>query len=255
MNELDRIKLKIKALAAKTVSNGCSEEEAMSAMLGVGRLLSQYNLKMEECDVRQSPCKTLFMDVGRQKRHPIDSCVTALANLVSAHCWFHRHWGKPAAYAFFGQCNDLELVEYLFKVIHAALVHEAEEFKQTEDYVLAGSADGFFTCGHAGARRSAYVSFQRGMSVRISHRLVQLKLANDAELARHRPTGTALIVLKKQLIDDEFKRSGVKLGNYRGKWKIGDELAFVAGKKAGEKVNLSRPLTKDSENDVKGLLT
>jgi hypothetical protein len=65
MNELDRIKLKIKALAAKTVSNGCSEEEALSAMLGVGRLLSQYNLKMEECDVRKSPCKTLFMDISR----------------------------------------------------------------------------------------------------------------------------------------------------------------------------------------------
>jgi hypothetical protein len=62
-------------------------------------------------------------------------------------------------------------------------------------------------------------------------------------------------VLKKQLIDDEFERSGVKLNNYRGKWKVGDQLAFVAGKQAGEKVNLSRPLTKDSANDVKGLLT
>src|SRR4249920_3164345 len=93
--ELDKIKLKIKALAAKTVANGCSEHEAMSAMLGVGRLLSQYNLKMEECDVRETKCKSIFIDLGRIRRHPIDSCITALANLVSAKCWFHRTYGKP----------------------------------------------------------------------------------------------------------------------------------------------------------------
>jgi Protein of unknown function (DUF2786) len=247
--ELDRIKFKIKALASKTIAAGCSEHEAMSAMLGVGRLLSQYNLTMEECDVRESPCKTIFLNIGRTHRHPIDSCINALAALVSARCWFHRHWGKPSAYAFFGQENDLELVEYLFKVIHAALENEAEEFKQTDDYLLAGSMT-----GNAGARRSAYVSFQRGMACRISYRLTELKQQNDMELARHRPTGTALVVLKKQLIEDEFKKEGVKLGTYRGSWRIGNARAFGHGQDAGDRVNLSRPLTGGGKANG-GLLT
>jgi Protein of unknown function (DUF2786) len=246
--ELDAIKRKISALAAKTVAAGCSEHEAMSAMLGVGRLLSQYNLTMEECDVRDSRCRTLFIDIGRTHRHPIDSCITALANLVGAKCWFNRTYGKPSAYAFFGQENDLELVEYLFKVIRTALDSEAEEFKQTDEYTLAGMTGG------GGARRSAYVSFQRGMACRISQRLNELKKQNDAELARCRPTGTALIVLKKQLIEDEFKKEGVRLGSYRGNWRIGNATAFGHGQEAGNRVNLSRPLKGNGKANG-GLLT
>jgi Protein of unknown function (DUF2786) len=253
--ELDKIKFKIKALAAKTVDNGCSEHEAMSAMLGVGRLLSQYNLTMEECDVRESPCKTIFIDIGRTKRHPIDSCVTALANLVHAKCWFHRHRGKPSAYAFFGQENDLELVDYLFRVIRAALESEAEAFKQSEAYRETGHPDISATIGlRAGARRSAYVSFQRGMACRIGKRLIELKAQNDAELARYRTTGTALIVLKKQLIEDEWKKEGVRLGKYRGGWRVGNRSAFDQGQQAGDRVNLSRPLTGGGKTNG-GLLT
>src|SRR5262249_15499778 len=54
--ELDRVKAKIHALATKTVDRGCSEDEEMSAMEKVGKLLEQYNLTMEECDVREEKC-------------------------------------------------------------------------------------------------------------------------------------------------------------------------------------------------------
>jgi len=237
---IDAIKFKIKALAAKTVSNGCSEHEAMSAMQGVGRLLAAYNLTMEECDVRESKCKTIFMDIGRERRHPIDSCITSLADLVNARCWFHRQWGKHSSYAFFGQEQDLELISYLFKVIHAAMEHESEEFKQEDAYLLAGD-------GGAGSRRSATVSFQRGMATRIGARLRDMKQENDAELARHRSTGTALVVLKKQLIEDEWKKEGIRLTSARSSYRIRDYSAFGHGTKAGDRVNLSRPLKGDGK--------
>lgn len=249
--ELDKIKFKIKALAAKTVSNGCSEHEAMSAMLGVGRLLSQYNLTMDECDVRESVCKTIFINIGRTKRHPIDSCITALANLVSAKCWFHRTRGKPSAYAFFGQENDLELIDYLYRVISSAIDSESEAFKSTDTYLLVGGGNG---SGSGGERRSATISFQRGMAVRISKRLMQMKQDIDAELARHRVTGTALIVLKKQLVEDEFKKHGPQLRSTRSMYSVRNPQAFARGLNAGEKVNLSRPLKRDSKKPG-GLLT
>jgi len=69
---LDDIKLKIKALAAKTVERGCTEHEALSAMAGVGRLLQRYNLTMNELDVRDSTYKTIYIDIERAHRHPID---------------------------------------------------------------------------------------------------------------------------------------------------------------------------------------
>jgi Protein of unknown function (DUF2786) len=230
---IDAIKFKIKALAAKTVANGCSEHEAMSAMQGVGRLLAAYNLTMEECDVRESKCTTIFMDIGRERRHPIDSCITSLADLVNARCWFHKSYGtmgKHSSYAFFGQEQDLELISYLFKVIHSAMEHESELFKQEDAYLYAGS------------RRSATVSFQRGMATRIGQRLREMKQENDAELARHRTTGTALVVLKKQLIEEEWKKEGIRLTSARSSYSIRDYSAFGHGQQAGDKVNLSRPI-------------
>ena len=54
--ELTRVKARIKALAEKTVSNGCTEAEAMAAAEMVGRLLERYALSMEEIDVREAHC-------------------------------------------------------------------------------------------------------------------------------------------------------------------------------------------------------
>jgi hypothetical protein len=46
-DELSRVKSRIKALAEKTVANGCTEAEAMSAAEMVGRLLERYALTMD----------------------------------------------------------------------------------------------------------------------------------------------------------------------------------------------------------------
>ena len=253
-SELDRIKLKIKALAAKTVSNGCSEHEAMSAMLGVGRLLSQYNLRMEECDVRESKCKTIYIDAGRTRRHPIDACIIPLANLVNGKCWFHKHWGRnywtganASAWAFFGQEDDLELIKYLYHVIRSAMDYESEEFKSEEEWVIA--------C-NAGARRSATVSFQHGMAARIAQRLKEIKQANDKEMVERRETtGRALIVLKKQLVEDEYAKTGIErtLRTVQTSRSIRNYSAYGQGRDAGNKVNLSRPLKSSKGNS--GLLT
>jgi hypothetical protein len=48
--ELGRVKARIKALADKTVANGCTEAEAMSAAEMVGRLLERYALNMDEIE-------------------------------------------------------------------------------------------------------------------------------------------------------------------------------------------------------------
>ena len=48
--ELSRVKGRIKALAEKTVSNGCTEAEAMAAAEMVGRLLERYALSMEKLE-------------------------------------------------------------------------------------------------------------------------------------------------------------------------------------------------------------
>ncbi len=50
------MKARIKALTDKTVANGCTEAEAMSAAEMVGRLLERYALSMDEIEVRSAMC-------------------------------------------------------------------------------------------------------------------------------------------------------------------------------------------------------
>jgi len=80
--ELSRVKARIKALAEKTVSNGCTEAEAMAAADMVGRLLERYALSMEEIDVREERCVQVEVPIGGKRRRPIDGCVTAIARVA-----------------------------------------------------------------------------------------------------------------------------------------------------------------------------
>ena len=66
--ELARVKARIKALAEKTVANGCTEAEALSAAEMVGRLLEQYSLSMDEIEVRTSRCVQVEVPLGGRRR-------------------------------------------------------------------------------------------------------------------------------------------------------------------------------------------
>lgn len=262
-DELLNIKQKIRGLSQKTLENGCSEAEAMAAMTKVGRLLEQYHLTMDEVNVREAKCATIYVSLHRgetrlRRRHPIDSCIIALANFCDVNTWFHTDWAKDdnnkylynkkgrtikkTSYAFFGQEDDLELVQYLVGVIYTAIENESENFRQTDLYRKAPKS-----------RKSTLHSFQRGMATRISQRLTQLKHDHD-DLLRTKSNSTALIVLKGQLVEEEFKKTGIKLRSYTHHNIIRDWAGFNEGKAAGDKVNLSRPLKDAGRNQIAGLL-
>jgi Protein of unknown function (DUF2786) len=124
--ELVRVKARIRALAEKTVSNGCTEAEAMAAAEMVGRLLERYALSMQEIDVRQEVCVQVEVPVGGKQRRPIDGCVTAIARFCDCKVWISRDTGKPT-YVFFGFEVDAALAGYLFHVIDRAMADRADE--------------------------------------------------------------------------------------------------------------------------------
>ena len=118
--ELTRVKARIKALVDKTVSNGCTEAEAMAAAEMVGRLLERYALSMEEIDVREERCVQIEVPIGGKQRRPIDGCVTAIARFCDCKVWVSRDTVIPS-YVFFGFEADTTLASYLFKVIDRAI--------------------------------------------------------------------------------------------------------------------------------------
>src|SRR5690242_8669632 len=120
--ELEKVKSRILALSNKTVDRGCTEAEALISMQKIGELLSQYNLSMEEIDVRGEKCvKMTWNQTIYKSRTPVDGAVTTIARLCDCRCWrsFDKH-GKTE-YCYFGLESDAMMAVYLTDLIENAL--------------------------------------------------------------------------------------------------------------------------------------
>ncbi|MDP9095339.1 MAG: DUF2786 domain-containing protein [Pseudomonadota bacterium] len=229
-DELARVKTRIRALAEKTTSNGCTEAEALSAAEMVGRLLERYALTMEQVDLRAAPCIQLEVRTGRQRRRPIDGCVVAIARFCDCKVWLTR--GEAGVtYVFFGLETDAMLGRYLFEVVAMALQTELASFKarnpKLRDIALRRAAE----------------SFQHGMVARIATRLATDHSAREATVAATRATGTALMLIKHSIVDEAFAATQTRLVATRRAARRVVRSAYQDGLQAGDKVSLNRPLT------------
>jgi hypothetical protein len=227
--ELSRVKARIKALAEKTVSNGCTEAEAMAAAEMVGRLLERYALSMEEIDLREQSCVQVEVPIGGKRRRPIDACVTAIARFCDCKVWVSRDTSVPS-YVFFGFDADTALASYLFNVIDRAMATALTAFRTAQPRLRG--------VGLRGASRS----FQQGMAVRVADRLEAMHRERDANVAAQRSTGMALILVKQQVVDDAFRETEIRLVATASLSRARLSGAFRHGLAAGDRVNLSRPV-------------
>jgi hypothetical protein len=227
--ELTRVKARIKALAEKTVSNGCTEAEAIAAAEMVGRLLERYALSMEEIDVREAHCVRVEVPIGGRQRRPIDGCITAMARFCDCKVWIARDAVVPS-YVFYGFESDAALASYLYSVIDRAMRTELEAFRAAHPRLRAARL------------RSASKSFQQGMAARLADRLDHMHRTRDANVAAQRSTGTALMLIKHQVVEDAFRETEIRLVSAGSlTWaRVND--AFRHGLAAGDRVNLNRPV-------------
>jgi len=263
--ELAKVKAKIKALAAKTVEAGCSEHEALHAAEMVGRLLDQYNLSMDEIDIREEVCVLSEVPAGSKRRRPVDGAVVPIARFCDVKTWHAKRASGAAVYCFYGFEPDVAMAVHLFTVVAAAVRAELVTFKRSRPYAAAGN------------RWLATASFQRGLVDRIGDRLEQLKAKRQSDRERderakaqaaqeaferavaagepppQHVTRGALMVLKGQIVEREFEANlGITLTKSRAITFRVDPCAFEAGRTAGDRVNLNRPI--GQELSVAGLL-
>lgn len=254
--ELDTIKRKIRALSEKTVSNGCSEAEAMVAMKKVGELLEQYNLSMDEVTLRQETCTTLRFETGNKHAGAAVDASSLIARFCGCKVWMSRT-PSGVVLSFFGLESDAQMAVYLCDVIQKSHKTEYHTFKLTEAYAN-------FTAH----RRILSANFLRGFVLGVVNQLNTLlkeRLTREREAAAasvkvtasdaatvaaaKATTGTALIsVAKSEFVEQEYSKLGMKLRTVQRVQKgIYNHDARAAGNTAGRKVNLSRPLARGSE--------
>jgi Protein of unknown function (DUF2786) len=221
--DLDRLVQRIRALRAKTVEQGCTEQEALAAAEKVAELLDRYGLNLSELDLRKQSCEGIGVETDRKRRGPIDDCIATIAAFFDCRVWAETAEDATLRYIFFGLPADVQASVYLHDLIALAFVSETAAFQAGEFYRSADS-------GH---RRSATNSFQIGLARGINQKLRTLRQARD--VASVGSNGRALVPIKDSMIDDEMERLGLTFHRRATARRRVLPTAYNAGKEAGER--------------------
>jgi hypothetical protein len=217
---LDKLKSRIQALRAKTIDNGCTEAEAVSAAVKVAELLDRYDLSLTDVEIRKAPCERREYETYRKKRIPLDDCIGAVANFCDCRVWREKNQTGETCYVFFGLRSDVEVAHYLTELIDAAVRSELGRYKTSPEYRRF----------RHNQRHMANTSFALGMVASIADKLTVMKASRDeANLG----SGRALVVLKAAIVDAEFGKLDLNLRTQRGTSRTVSTLAYQAGGAAG----------------------
>ncbi len=217
---LDKLKLRIQALRAKTIANGCTEDEALSAAAKVAELLDRHDLSLSDLELRASACERKVYETHRKKRIPLDDCIGAIALFCDCRVWREKNAAGDNCYVFFGLSADIEVAHYLAELIDGAVRAELGRFKTSADYRRFRHQD----------RHLANASFALGMVASIAERLVTMKTGRDQVNER---TGRGLVVLKTSVVDAEFDKLDLNLRAPRSASRMVSMTAYEAGGAAG----------------------
>ncbi len=217
---LDKLKGRIQALRAKTVDNGCTEDEALAAAAKVAELLDRHDLSLTDVELREASCERLVYETRRKKRIPIADCVGAVAHFCDCRVWRERNGQGEALYVFFGLPADVTVAHYLTGLIDAAVRSELGRYKTGPAYLRFRHQE----------RHLANASFALGMVASIAERLDAMKAERDRSNLN---TGRDLVVVKTSVVDEELRRLGIAFTTARSAGRRVSHEAFEAGGTAG----------------------
>jgi hypothetical protein len=221
--DLARLMQRIQGLRAKTVGQGCTEQEALAAAEKVAELLDRYGLSLGELDFKTQPCDGLGIQTTRKRAAPIDRCVPTIAEFFDCRVWVEQASGEPLRYVFFGVRADVAAAQYLYELVERAFDTETNLFRAGPVYASM-----------AGERRAATTSFQVGLGNGICDKLRALQAARDAY--RRSASGRDLVVAKAAVVDDELAKLGLSLHkrSLSGNRRVLSD-AYQAGQQAAER--------------------
>lgn len=203
VSERDRVKERMKKILERVNHSSTSEAEAVDLMDKFEQLSRQYDITMSEIDLREEPCLEIQIDTGTKKRDQMDYVAVAIARLCSVRCWSSgggKNVSDNRLLHFFGMQSDLDRVKYYYELIRSAMNTERDRY-------MANFADRM----QRGQKRSMRSNFQDGFAGRMCVRLKKMKEERDAEILAMQSTGRSLVLVKEQVVEDEFSKKKMKL--------------------------------------------
>ena len=229
--ELEKVKARIRALAARTTDRGCSEAEALAAAQKVGELLEVYGLTMSAIELRQEACVQREIIITGPRVQAVGAVFLSIIRLTETKGWT----AGRGNFNIFGLEPDVMMGEYLLHLVAGAIDREEAAFRASAAY-------------HASrlTPQSRLRSFRYGFAERVADRLDEIADHRTAAVAAAgrgaAAPGTALVVAKEKRITTAFRDLGIRLVSRTTTRRVRDGTAYRHGKEAGGRVGLDRPV-------------
>lgn len=233
MTERDKIAARIRALLAKTVENGCTEDEAVAAAEKAAEMLARYNLTVDEVQMRESPFTRHTESHRDWTADRLWKVAAAIADLTGARYWTSARGVWPVEINFFGFEHEVDVAKYLFAICSRAMDGQVDRL------------DFAYRMLRTEVRRRKIIPFIDGMADRLHQRITALKPPQ--------PTGRGLIVLRNALITAAMADAGIKTKSSATRRSRDLDEAYIDGLNAGDRVSLNRGIRGTSA--VHGFLT
>lgn len=237
----DAIKAKIAALLNKNSSNGASEAEAMAAFKIAQKLMSEHGVTEADILANNDAAKDFLREMlrdGRKNLHEVDLyCAATIAEFCDVKVWQSKEYNggikSGVVLNYFGYKADVETAKYIREVVYRAM--------EWEWVMYANSLE------NVGHKRTIRKSFMVGLAGRVNARLRDLKKETRTS------GGTSLIVLKNQMVTQEYLRQvniHLKKAPKSSVIAIKNSDAYNAGASAGNRVSLTRAETSTGARQI-----
>lgn len=224
----DKIIDRCRKLSRMTIANGASEAEAAKAAQVLSALLTEHQVNDTELSLRRDSigmvCDSFAAAANRRSaKQEWERVAEAIARLFHLQGYYQYTsqdlygLGIPTSArerTFYGYPEDVAAGIALLTICHNAMITAAERQPKRQQE-----------------------SFEAGMACRLAERILEI------HAARTPPAGKALMVLKDQLVVEEFaaylKRKGIGLYSHRRFAAPQNATAFANGQRAANSVGLN----------------
>jgi len=227
------IRAKIIALRNMIEERGATEAEAMAALIKADKLMAEHGLTEADLEVAEAKRDMRHGEFryGIKTQHPCAKwCSKTIGQFCGVVTWYYGSAQKSNGFGFNA---DVEMYEFLLKLVHDSMNREWKDYLQNNPLRPGLS------------RHTEYWSFMLGMAERINEKLKELMEAREVKTDS---TGTDLVIKKYAVIEAGMKEMlpGLSLRSSHSRGIRADGSAMAEGRKAGDRVNLNRPITSSS---------
>lgn len=226
---MSNIRNKILALRNMIKERGATEAEAMAALAKADKLMAEHGLTEDDLEAAEAKRDMSHGEFkyGIKTQHPCAKwCSKTIGQFCGVITWYDS--GCRASNGF-GFNDDVEMYEFLLKLVHDSMNREWKDYLQNNPLRPGVS------------RHTEYWSFMLGMAQRINEKINFLIQKREIKTDT---TGTDLVIKKYAVIEAGMKEMlpGLSLRSSQSRGILADGSAMNEGRKAGERVNLNRPI-------------